>query len=119
MSEKLIEMLEALGITEEVETKVRVGRISKELQEEMEANRAEHDAEHQAIKAKIDAYIEKVTKNHSCDKFHDKRLELWEKAYDELGFTEAERGLRYTVANGTRVVFRMDDAEENKNSFIQ
>ncbi len=102
--ERLHDFMEEENVVE-----VRVGRISKELEAEFEANRAAHEAEHEAIKAQIDAYIEKITKNHTCDKFNDEKAELWEKVYDELGLPEHERGLHYSIKNGSRIVFRKDE----------
>ena len=93
---------------------VRVGRISKELQEQFNQVRHEHEAEHDAIKDKIDAFIQEVQREHDCEKFHDRNQELWEKVYDELGLTEEERGKHYTIKNAARVVYRQ---EKSKRKF--
>lgn len=118
MLEKLI-LSKLSEYMDEQEVKTRVGRISQELQDKFEANRAAHEAEHEALSARIDALIEQIQKEHSCDKFHEVDLELWEEVYDELGFTEEERGLRYTIPHGARVVFRKDGSDQNMEDLIK
>jgi hypothetical protein len=120
MLEKLIlsKLSEYMDEVEEIE-EVRVGRISQELQDEFRANMDAHNAEHDAIKARIDEFIEKIQKEHSCERFQDVDMELWEKVYDELGFTEAERGLKYTIPNASRVVFRKDDVTGQKENIFK
>jgi hypothetical protein len=107
-------LAERLGVEiEEVETvKVRVGRVSQELKAEFEANDNAHNAEHEALKARINAFIEQVQAEHSCKKFNDQEADLWERLYDELGLTEAERGHNYTIKDSSRAVYRIDEVEE-------
>lgn len=107
-------LAEKLGVEiETVETvKVRVGRVSEELKAEFDELGDAHEAEHDAIKAKINAFIEQVQNEHSCKKFNDQEADLWERLYDELGLTEAERGYNYTIKDSSRAVYRIDEVEE-------
>lgn len=109
MVTRILEMLDQ----DENEKLVRVGRISAELQKEINENARKHREEHEELKAKIEAYIEKITADHSCEKFNDEKAELWERVYDELGLTEEERGKHYTIKNGLRVVYRVESEDED------
>lgn len=93
-------------------TLVRVGRISQELQDEFNQIREEHNAEHEAMKKKIEDFIEEIKLSHDCDKFHNRSLEVWEKVYDQLGLSQEERGKPYSIKNANRIVYRRENKED-------
>lgn len=118
MRELIAKFLEDYEEEFEDTVEIRVGRISAGLLAELDQNRKEHEAAHDAIKAKIDAYIEEVTKEHSCQKFRKEKSEIWEKIYDELNLNQEERGLEYTIERSSCVVSRVSQKEETKKAAL-
>lgn len=107
----LSEIVENMIEDENVE-EVRVGRISRELHEEFIQNKKAHREEHRVMEEKIEAFIEEITAGHSCKKFNEARMDIWEKVYDEIGLSQEERGKNYRVMGNTRVIVRLDDKDE-------
>lgn len=114
MLEKILSKIASQMREEENVVEVRVGRMSKELREEFDKNNETHEAEHREMKRKIDAFIEKITSEHNCEKFQDVHMDIWEKVYDEIGLTQAERGKKYKMKD--RIVYRLDEVDEDEET---
>ena len=106
-----------LGELGKEERKVRVGRISPELEEEFSANRNAAELAKNEIEDKINAFVKTLEVEHSLKQFADRKIELWEKVYDELGLTQEERGLRYKIDHETRVITRVDEVVAEEMEF--
>lgn len=99
------------------ETKVRVGRISPELEKEFFDNRNAAKIAEKDINSRIAAFVQELEEEYELLQFENKKMELWEKVYDELALTQEERGLRYTINHDTRVITRIDKKVEEEMEF--
>lgn len=92
----------------ENETEVRVGRVSKEASETLKKVVDDHAASHLAIKDKIEAYIEKLESEHDCTPFNERKMDAWEKIYDELELSQADRAKHYKIDHEARIIYLIE-----------
>lgn len=97
---------------EETQDKVRIGRISEELRNEFEENKKIAEAESNLIEAKIKEHINEL--KSIKEKFDLVKMELWEKVYDELNLTDAQRGDNYEMS--ARVIFKLTNRSNREET---
>lgn len=92
------------------EKKTEVGKVDIGLAFELIDVKVAHEASHDEIKTRIEAFIKELQKEHEpiCKKLKDKENAIWEEIYDELEIPADQRDKNYAIDKTTGVVARID-----------
>jgi hypothetical protein len=93
------------------EKQTRIGKVDMELALQLKENKERHEKLHEEMESKIKEFIEQLENEHRpvCDQFMAEKSDIWEKIYDQLGLSQAERDENYRISHVTGIVHKVEE----------